>query len=153
MVLAVVTLPRVTAPVAIDYSFWRGYRFSVADRVVKPHGFPRNRLSLPGTAGTVEATFKAGVLRAYPVISVDGVDHPTGPTTPRAVQVIGLLPLISLMLVTGAIGALLTFGAIAGNVSIIREDLSDRVKILLMLTVLAAVVAADLFIVSLATAA
>ncbi len=44
-------IPGVAGPVSTDYSFWSGFRFFVDGQRVKPQGFPRNRLTLPGVGG------------------------------------------------------------------------------------------------------
>lgn len=147
MAFADVTIPGVSGTVSTDYSFWGGYRFIVDGQRVKPHGFPRNRLTLPGTSGSVEAKIKGGVARAHPALVVGGEEYPTGPATPRLQQVIALLPLLTLLLVQGAIGFVVAFGGTAVNMGIVRGEQRDGVKVGLMIATLVAAVAVDVAVV------
>ena len=144
MAFADLNIPGVAGVVSTDYSFWSGYRFSVGGTRVKPHGFPRNRLTLPGKAGPVEARVKAGLNRAYPALVVDDQEYPTGPETPVALQILALLPLLTLVLVQGAIGFALAFGGVFVNLGIARGAQSTGAKVALMVATLVAAVAIGL---------
>ena len=144
MPFADLSIPGVAGVVSTDYSFWSGYRFFVDGRRVKPQGFPRNRLSLPGVSGPVEAKVKAGLNRAYPAFVVDGREYPTGPPTPVALQVLALLPLLTLFLVQGAVGFAVAFGGVYANLGIARGEQSSAAKASLMVATLVAAVAVDL---------
>lgn len=147
MAFADLNIPGVSGIVSTDYSFWRGYRFTVDGQRVKPHGFPRNRLTLPGTSGSVEAKVRGGVARAHPALVVGGTEYPTGPDTPRLQQVLALLPMLTLLLVQGAIGFLVAFGGSAVNMGIVRGEQRDAVKVGLMVATLLAALAIDVTLV------
>ncbi|WP_330475857.1 hypothetical protein [Terrabacter sp. C0L_2] len=144
MAFADLTIPGVSGTVSTDFSFWSGYRFTVDGRQVKPHGFPRNRLTLPGASGSVEAKIKGGLARAHPALVVGGTEYATGPDTPRLQQVLALLPMLTLLLVQGAIGFAVAFGGTAVNMGIVRGEQRDSVKVALMIGTLVAAVAVDL---------
>ena len=129
-----VTIPGVSGALSTDYSFWSGFRFFVGGKRIKPRGFPRNRLTLPGEAGPVEGRVKLG-LTAHPTIVVAGKEYRTGPPTPTGLQVLALLPLAALILVQGAVGALVAFGGVATNLGIIRAERPRPATIALMLAV------------------
>ena len=141
MAFADLSIPGVAGVVSTDYSFWSGYRFSVDGARLKPHGFPRNRLTLPGTAGPVEARVKAGLNRAYPALVVGDREYATGPETPVALQLLALLPLVTLLLVQGAIGFAVAFGGVFVNLGITRGEQSTGVKVALMVGTFVAAVA------------
>jgi hypothetical protein len=136
MPIATVNIPGVSGDISVEQSFWKGFKFTVAGQQVKPHGFPRNRLTLPGAVGPIEAKVKGGVARAYPSLVIDGRDYPTGPPTPKAQQVLALLPLLLLLLVQGALGILVAFGALSVNMGIVRAERSNGAKLGLMAAVL-----------------
>lgn len=144
MAFADLTIPGVAGIVSTDYAFWSGYRFFVGGTRVKLHGFPRNRLTLPGVAGPVEAKVKAGLNRAYPALVVDDREYPTGPETPVALQVLGLLPLLTLILAQGFIGFAVAFGGVFVNLAIARTEQSTGAKVALMVATLVAAAAVDL---------
>jgi hypothetical protein len=141
MAFADLSIPGVAGVVSTDYSFWSGYRFSVDGTRLKPHGFPRNRLTLPGTAGPVEARVKAGLNRAYPAHVVGDREYATGPETPVALQLLALLPLVTLLVVQGAIGFAVAFGGVFVNLGITRGEQSTGVKVALMVGTFVAAVA------------
>src|SRR4029078_1051941 len=148
MAFAALTIPGVSGDIAIDYSFWRGYTFTVDGQRVKPQGFPRNRLTLPGASGPpVEAKIKGGLFRAHPVLVVGGTEYPTGPPTPLGMQILALLPILALLLVQGALGFLVAFGALAINMGVVRVSRSGSVKAALMVAIFIAAIAIDLLIV------
>lgn len=148
MAFAALTIPGVSGDIAIDYSFWRGYTFTVDGQRVKPQGFPRNRLTLPGASGPpVEAKIKGGLFRAHPVLVVGGTEYPTGPPTPLGMQILALLPILALLLVQGALGFLVAFGALAINMGVVRGSHSGSVKAALMVAIFIAAIAIDLLIV------
>jgi hypothetical protein len=146
MAFADLNIPGVAGSVSTEYGFWSGYKFRVGGERVKPHGFPRNRLSLPGTEGPIEAKVKGGLFRAHPALVVGGTEFSTGAPTPRVQQALALLPLAGLLLIQGALGFLVTFGGIVINMGIVRSERSDRAKIGLMVATLIAVVVIDLVI-------
>ena len=146
MPIATVNIPGVSGDIAVEQSFWKGFTVIVAGQHVKPHGFPRNRLTLPGAAGPIEAKVKGGVARAYPSLVVDGKDYPTGPPTPKAQQVLALLPLLLLLLVQGALGILVAFGALSVNMGIVRAERSDTAKLGLMAAVLVVAATIDILL-------
>ncbi|MGO4601706.1 hypothetical protein [Terrabacter sp. 2YAF2] len=146
MPIATVNIPGVSGDIAVEQSFWKGFKFSVAGQQVKPHGFPRNRLTLPGAAGPIEAKVKGGVARAYPSLVIDGKDYPTGPPTPKAQQVLALLPLLLLLLVQGALGILVAFGALSVNMGIVRAERSNGAKLGLMAAVLVVAATIDILL-------
>ncbi len=146
MPIATVNIPGVSGDIAVEQSFWKGFKFTVAGQQVKPHGFPRNRLTLPGAAGPIEAKVKGGVARAYPSLVIDGKDYPTGPPTPKAQQVLALLPLLLLLLVQGALGILVAFGALSVNMGIVRAERSNGAKLGLMAAVLVVAAAIDILL-------
>jgi hypothetical protein len=148
MPIATVHVPGVSGDISVEQSFWKGFRFTVAGQPVKPHGFPRNRLTLPGAAGPIEAKVKGGVARAYPSLVIDGKDYPTGPPTPKAQQVLALLPVLLLLLVQGALGILVAFGALSINMGIVRAERSNAAKIGLMAAVLVAAATIDIVLVT-----
>jgi hypothetical protein len=139
-------IPGVSGGISVEPTFWKGFRYSVDGQPIKPHGFPRNRLTLPGTAGPVEAKVKGGVARAYPSLVVDGKDYATGPATPRAQQVVALLPVLLLLLVQGALGFLVAFVAVSTNMGIVRSERPNAAKIGLMVVVLVVASAVDLLV-------
>lgn len=146
MPIATLNIPGVSGDIAVEQSFWKGFKFTVAGQQVKPHGFPRNRLTLPGAAGPIEAKVKGGVARAYPSLVIDGKDYPTGPPTPKAQQVLALLPLLLLLLVQGALGILVAFGALSVNMGIVRAERSNGAKLGLMAAVLVVAAAIDILL-------
>lgn len=143
MPFAPVTIPGVRAPLTTTYSFWSGFVFSVDGQRVKPHGFPRNRLALPGTEGPVEGRIKGVFLRAHPPIVVRDTECPTGPPTPRVFQVLAVMPLLSIVVFQGVLGFVLAFGAMATNMGIVRGSASTAAKIVSMIAVAALVAAVD----------
>lgn len=146
MPIATLNVPGVSGDIAVEQSFWKGFTFTVAGQHVKPHGFPRNRLTLPGAAGPIEAKVKGGVVRAYPSLVIDGKDYPTGPPTPKAQQVLALLPLLLLLLVQGALGILVAFGALSINMGIVRAERSNAAKLGLMAAVLVVAATIDILL-------
>jgi hypothetical protein len=132
MTFAPMTIPGVSGEISTTYSFWTGYRFFVDGQRVKPRGFLRNRLTLPGAAGPVEAKIKGGAFRAHPVLVVGDGEYTTGPPTPRLLQALGVLPVLSIVVFQGLLGFALAFGGVAINMSVIRSARSDRAKIALM---------------------
>ena len=139
-------IPGVSGGISVEPTFWKGFRYTVDGQLIKPHGFPRNRLTLPGTTGPVEAKVKGGVARAYPSLVVDGKDYPTGPATPRGQQVVALLPLLLLLLVQGAVGIFVALAALSTNMGIVRSERSNTAKIGLMVVVLVVASAVDLLV-------
>lgn len=146
MTFADVTIPGVAGPLSTQGSFWKGLRFSVAGERVKAHGFPRNKLTLPGTDGPVEAKVKGGFFRPYPSFVVGAEEYPTGPPTPRSLQVLGWSPLVGVAIVQGVVGFLLAFGGMALSMGIIRSERRVGLKVALMTGVLVAVIGIDLAI-------
>ena len=144
MAFAALDIPGLAGTLSTEYSFWKGYRFSVAGQQVRPHGFPRNRLTLPGSHGPLEATVKGGPVRAHPILVVDGTEYPTGPPTPTSQQVLALLPLALLLLVQGAVGAGVALGAVSANMAVVRAEKSPAAKVGLMLAVLVVAAATDI---------
>lgn len=144
MTYADVTIPGVAGALSTDGSFWTGLRFSVAGERVKPKGFPRNKLSLPGTGAPVAAKVKAGLLRPYPTFVVGGEEYPTGPPTPRGLKVLSWLPLLGLVIVQGVVGVLVAFGGLALCMGVIRSERSRAATVALLLGVLLGVIAIDL---------
>ena len=143
MAFSPMTIPGVTGPVTTEYSFWKGYKFFVDGQRVKPQGFPRNKLQLPGTDGPVEAKIKGGLFRAHPILVIDGQEYTSGPPTPTGLQVLGMLPVVSILILQGALGFLLAFGAVALNMGTVRGSFSTGTKIALMVATLVAVLAID----------
>ena len=148
MTFAPMAIPGVAGEISTTYSFWTGYRFFVAGRRIKPHGFPRNKLTLPGTAGPVEAKIKGGAFRAHPILVSGGTEHTTGPATPSALQMLGVLPALSILVLQGLLGFVLAFGGVAVNMAIIRGVRSNRVKVALMLTTFVTIIVIDVVIVT-----
>jgi hypothetical protein len=147
MAFAELTLPGVAGTVVTEYAFWSGFKFLVNGERVKAHGFPRNKLALPGTHGPVEAKVKGGMLRAHPVLVVGGTDFPTGPPTPAIQQVLALLPLIGLAIVQGVLGFLIAFGGLAITMGVVRSERSGGAKVGLIIATVIAVVVIDLVLV------
>lgn len=147
MTLAVLTIPGVAGDIVTETSFWSGFKFVVGGQRVKPRGFPRNRLTLPGTAGPVEATVKGGILRPHPTLVVGGTEYRTGPPTSRGLQISALLPLLTLALVQGFFGFLVAFGGVAINMGVLRRELPIRTKYALLGATLIAAIAVDVFII------
>jgi hypothetical protein len=143
MPFAILTIPGVSGDISTHCSFWSGLTFSIDGQRIKAHGFPRTRLTLPGTSGPVDAKVKGGPFRAHPALVVGGTEYATGPPTPTALQVLALLPLLAFVLVHGALGALVALGGVAMNMSNVRGTRSDRSKATLMCATLIAVVAID----------
>src|SRR5262245_21369363 len=142
------TIPGVSGGISTENSLWSGPKFSVDGQRVRAHGFPRNRLTLPGISGPVEAKVKGGLIRAHPVLVVDGKEYPTGPPTPMGLQILALLPLLTLILLQGAVGFLVAFGAVAINMGIVREERSNGAKVGFMTAILIAAVLIDIAIVA-----
>lgn len=145
---ATLNIPGTPGPLRIENSFWKGLRFSINGHPIKPHGFPRNRLTLPGMQGPIEAKIKGGALHAHPSLIIGGQEFMTGPPTPKIQQVLALLPLLLLVLVQGALGFLIAFGAIAANMGIIRAEHSAGTKVGLLLATLVAAATVDVLILS-----
>lgn len=139
MPFAPLAIPGVAGNVIVEGSFWRGYRLTLNGERLKLHGFPRTKLTLPGTAGPIQAKMKGGMLRAHPSVVVDDVEYASGPPTPWAQQVLALLPLLGLVLVQGALGFLVAFGGVAIGMKIIRTERSSTQKIALLVAIAAAV--------------
>ena len=137
-------IPEVAGEVSTEYGFWRGYRFTVNGERLKASGPWRNRLTLPGTTGPVEAKIKAGMLRAYPSLVVGDVEHRTGPATPRAQQMLAVLPLLAYLLVQGLIGIAVVLLAIVANMAVVRSGSSTALKIILMIGVFAVALVVDI---------
>lgn len=136
-------IPGVAGEVSTKSSFFSGFTYFVDGQPVTPHGFPRNRLTLPGTEGPVEARIVGGLFRAHPTLVVDDVQYPTGPMASWSVQIVSLLPLLGLLVVQGGLGFVVAFGGVVINMGIVRGERTDRAKIGLMLAVLAGAAAAD----------
>lgn len=147
MTFAPLSVPGVAGEVRTESSFWSGYRFFVDGRRIKPHGFPRNRLTLPGTAGPVEARLKGGLFRAHPVLVVDGTEHTTGPPTPGGLQALAILPVLSIVAFQGLLGFLLAFGAVAINMGIVRSSRPNGTKAALLVATFAVVALIDVLLV------
>ena len=149
MTESVITIPGVLGELTARSSFWQGWIFHVDGERVRPHGFPRNRLTLPGDSGPIPARIKGGLFRAYPTIVVDQTEYPTGPPTPRGLQILALLPLALILLVQGILGFAVAFVSVAVNMSIRRSDRSERAKVgLVVVTVLTAAVVDVLLLVT-----
>lgn len=144
MAIADLTIPGVAGNISTESDFWRGYKFKVAGKAVKPHGFTRNKLTLPGLDGPIEARVKGGVFRAHPALVVGGTEFPTGPPTPRTQQILALLPMAGFLLIQGALGALVAFGAIAINMGVVRSERSSRAKVGLMVAALIGALVVDI---------
>jgi hypothetical protein len=144
MAFATLTIPGVSGDISIAYSFWKGYTFTLDGQRVKPQGFRRNRLTLAGTSGPVQAKIKGGLFRAYPVLVVGGTEYPTGPPTPRGLQILALLPVLALLLVQGALGFLVAFGGVVINMGIVRGSRSGSAKAALMAVTFVGAVVIDL---------
>lgn len=54
MTISTLSIPGVAGTITVEQAFFSGFRFFVDGVRVKPHGFPRSRLTLPGVAGPVE---------------------------------------------------------------------------------------------------
>ncbi|MBD8605904.1 hypothetical protein IFT73_03485 [Aeromicrobium sp. CFBP 8757] len=93
-------------------------------------------MTLPGTAGPVEAKVKGGAFRAHPVLVVGDGEHTTGPPTPRLLQALGVLPVLSLLVFHGLLGFALAFGGVAITMTVIRSARSDRATMAVIDTVL-----------------
>jgi hypothetical protein len=144
MAFAVLTIPGVSGDISTEYSFWKGYTFTVDGQRVRPQGFPRSRLALPGESGPpVEAKIKGGLFRAHPVLVVGGTEYPTGPPTPRGLQILALLPILALLLIQGALGFLVAFGGVAINMGVVRGPRSRSVKTALMVATFIGAIAID----------
>lgn len=138
----------VAGRLSTTYSFWKGSAFAVDGQRVKPNGFLRNRLSLPGVSGAVEATIKGGLVRAHPTLVLGGREYSNGAATPIGGQVLALLPVLQPAIVHDALGFLVAFGAIALNMSIIRSGRPNATKAGLMVAVLAVGVLVDVLLVT-----
>lgn len=145
---ATLNIPGTPGPLRIENSFWKGLRFSINGHPIKLHGFLRNRLTLPGMQGPIEAKVKGGALHAHPSLMIGGQEFMTGPPTPKIQQVLALLPLLLLVLVQGAFGFLIAFGAIAANMGIIRAEHSAGTKIGLLFATFLAAATLDVLIVT-----
>lgn len=148
MPFAILHIPGVSGGISTEFSFWRGFKFHVAGERVTPHGFPRNRLTLPGLSGPVPAKVKSGLARAHPTLVVDGKEYPTGPPTPKGQQILALLPLLLLVLVQGALGIVVAFGAVMVNMGTIRGERSNATKVGLMVAILVSAAAIDIVLAS-----
>ena len=148
MTFAPMTIPGVAGEISTTYSFWTGYKFFVGGQRVKPHGFPRNKLTLPGADGPVEAKIKGGAFRAHPIVVSGGGEYTTGPPTPTSVQMVALLPVLSILVLQGLLGFVLAFGGVAINMGIVRSRQSNPAKFGLMVTTFVAVVVIDIVIVT-----
>lgn len=140
------SIPGVAGEILIEYGSLGGHKFTVGGEPVRPHGFPRNKLTLPGTDGPVEAKVKGGLFRAHPALLVGGKEYAAGPPTPRVLQILALLPLAALLLVQGALGFLVAFGGIAVNMGVVRSERSDGVKVGLVVATFIVAVVIDLAI-------
>lgn len=138
------TIPGVAGTITVEQSPWSGYRILVDGVRIKPRGFPRNRLTLPGVDGPVEARVKGGALRVHPIIVIDGVEHPTGPPTPRVLQVLVAAPVVGIILIQGVIGFLLAFGGVYLNQAIVRSDRPHGTKVALTSLTVVAVLAIEI---------
>ena len=125
-----VTIPGVQGEVSADVSAFGATKIMVDGQEQKQEGFFTKTVQLPAEGGgTKEAKVKGGMMRAYPVLVVDGEDHPTGPPTPTLQQGLAFLPLLGLVLIQGALGFLLVFGGVALSMSVVRSDRPDGTKV------------------------
>ena len=62
-------------------------------------------------------------------------------------QILALLPILALLLIQGALGFLVAFGAVAINMGVVRGPRSGSVKAALMVASFIAAIAIDLLIV------
>lgn len=141
-----VTLPGVAKSVTIENSIWSGLKFSIDGEVIKPHGFPPTKVTLPGRVEPVEVTVKGGLLSAHPIMVVGDQEFPTGPPTPRLLQVLTLLPLVCLVIVQGVLGFVVAFAAVAINLGLLRTENSEGRKMAIMGGVLAGAIVIDLIL-------
>ena len=144
---AVLRIPGAAADITTRRSFWKGYTFEIEGQKLSPHGFPRNRLSIPGTYGPIEARIKGGFLRAYPSLVVGDTEYPTGPATPRGLQILAVLPLLTLLVVQGALGFLFAFGGTAINMGVIRGSRVTSAKVALMVATFVGALVVDVLVV------
>lgn len=147
MTFAPITVPGVTGDIVTTYSFWTGYKFFVEGQPIKPHGFPRNKLTFPGLAGPLEAKIKGGLFRAHPILVVGEKEYTTGPATPGRLQALALLPVLSILILQGALGFVLAFGAVAANMGVVRGTATNGAKAALMVGIFLVVAAIDIVIV------
>lgn len=144
MTISTLAIPGVAGTITVEQAFLSGFRFFVDGVRVKPHGFPRSRLTLPGVDGPVEAKVKGGLVRAHPILVIDGVEHPTGPPTPRSLQILAIAPIVGFVLIQGLLGILLAFGGIFVNQGIVRSERPHGTKILLTSLVLVVVLGIEI---------
>ncbi|KAA1376532.1 hypothetical protein [Aeromicrobium fastidiosum] len=145
MTSAPVVIPGVAGPVTAEYSFWSGYTFVVDGRRVSSRNrMQRNRVTLPGTSGPVEATIKGalGYLQAHPTLVVDGAGYPMGPATPVVLKILSALPV--LLVLGGLLGGVAGAAAMATNATFVRRTWPAGVKAALMIGMFAA--AAGLYV-------
>lgn len=74
------------------------------------------------------------MLYAYPILSVKGAAHRTGPTTPKSLRVIAMLPSLAVLSAQPFAGLFALFGVLT-NVVVVRGGLPPSVKIALMAAV------------------
>lgn len=106
----------------------------------------RGTYSLPGShGGMVNASVRTSLLDPYPVITIAGVKHRTGPRVPLALAVLALLP-IALAGLGGVVGGVIGAVGVIGNLSVLRGSQSAVVKTVLLIAILGAAVLAWLIV-------
>lgn len=104
----------------------------------------RSLFELPtADGGTVSAKVRgAKMFDPYPVIEINGSKHRTGPASPLWMTVVSLLPVV--LVVGGAVGAIIGVLAVFSNLAVARSGLSTIVKLFLMIGILVVAVLAYL---------
>lgn len=143
-----VSIPGVVGKTAVEFVPWKGPRLTLDGRPITPHGLLRNRVTLPGTDGPIEARVRTRVFNPYPLVTVGGVDIPTGPPQRRALLALTFTPLLALVLVQGALGAVVAILGIQLNHTVARSGRPVRAQVGLMLAVLVGVIAVDLLVIA-----
>jgi len=115
-----------------------GHSIIVGDQPAEKTG--RSAYLLPtGDGEAVEAKLHRTRLgERYPVLEIDGVEHPTGPPVPSWLRIMALLPLLSAAF--GPVQAVIAVAGVLLNFQLLSMGWSSTVKTLMVIGVAAVAV-------------
>jgi hypothetical protein len=124
----------VAGPVVVITSFWWGRPAVFVAGVPAPRRGTR-QFALPATGGgEVDAFVLSAFTDPYPIITINGTSHRTGPTEPVVLRVLTLAPLL-LVAIGGALGGLVGAVGVAANLGVTRTQIPSFAKALIMVGV------------------
>lgn len=147
MITDPIVIDGLAGPVVVTTNMMSG-KSTVTVGGIPAQGTGRGRFQLPtADGGAVEAKVHAAkMIDPYPVIEINGTKHRTGPASPVWMTVLSLLPIV--LLVGGALGAVIGVVAVFSNLAIARTAQSTAAKVVLMVVVLVGAVVSYLVVVT-----